>query len=119
MLCRQRKHHKTKQHIESSVKPRQKSDELAVNQIHQWLNQMEPFDETRDKDVLISFSTGFYSKGDDGVNPERAIKVGNSIQAQLDGQVPSAKLELKQKVKPLSVLRKQQPAIKQGGTSTT
>ena len=45
---------------------------------------MEPFDKARDESVLISFSTGFYSKGDYGVNPEKSLTVGKQIQMQLD-----------------------------------
>ena len=81
-------------------------DEKAVAAISQWLNEMEPFDQTRDREVLISLSTGFYSKEGDGINPEKALHVGEKIQEQLDGKVPSTKLETKQKVQSLSALRK-------------
>ena len=81
-------------------------DEKTVSMVKQWFDEMEPFDVTRDKDILISFSTGFFSKNDD-INPEKTYEVGNEIQQKLDGHVPTAKLEKKKlKVVPLSNLRK-------------
>ena len=96
-------------------KSQQKADGMVVTSIGKWLEELEPFDETRDKKVLISLSTGFYSKGEDGINPENALHVGEMIQEQLNGQVPSAKIAVKQKVKSLSVLRKH-PTSNQAGS---
>ena len=81
------------------------ADEKAILMINHWLEEMQSFDETRDKDVLISFSTGFFSRGDDSINPEKALDVGKDIHIKIDGQVPSAKIENKYKVQPLSNLR--------------
>ena len=39
------------------------ADEKAVLSISNWLNDMEPFSSSRDKNLLISFSTGFVSMG--------------------------------------------------------
>lgn len=69
-----------------------KADDLAVKEVYQLLENMVPFDETCDQRVLISLSTGFYSKGKDGINPQRAIEIGDNIQQQLDGNFTSAKI---------------------------
>ena len=81
------------------------ADEKAVLSIINWLNDMEPFSSSRDKNLLISFSTGFVSMDGDGINPKKSLNVGVNIQLKLDGKVPSTKIEMKNKVKPLSVLR--------------
>ena len=66
---------------------------------------MQPFDETRDRDLLVSFSTGFFSKRGDEINSEKAVEVGKVMQTKLDNQVPSTPIETKNKVKSLSFLR--------------
>ena len=80
----------------------QLADENAIALVRKWLDDMLPFDESRE---IISFSTGFFSKAGDEINPEKAIEVGKGIQAKLDGQVPTTTIETKSKVKPLSNLR--------------
>ena len=81
------------------------ADENAITLVRNWLNDMQPFDDTRDKNLLISFSTGFFSNLEDDINPEKAVEVGKAMQTKLDGQVPTTKIEIKFKVKPLSSLR--------------
>ena len=83
-----------------------KADEKAITLVNQWLEEMQPFDETRDRDILLSLSTGFFSHEKDGINPEHALEVGNSIQKKLDNAVPSTTIETKSKVKSLAELRK-------------
>ena len=46
------------------------------------------------------------------INPERAKEVARAMQIKLDGKVPSAKLEKKLQVKPLSTLRKGASEVK-------
>ena len=82
------------------------ADEKAVMVVNNWFNEMQPFDDARDANVLISFSTGFFSRGNDGINPEKTLEIGNQIQAKLDGHVPTTKIEKKFKVKSLAMLRK-------------
>ena len=36
-----------------------KADERAISSISTWLDEMQPFNVERDKDILLSFSTGF------------------------------------------------------------
>ena len=81
------------------------ADEGAIATIGNWLNDMQPFDETRDRDLLVSFSTGFFSKRGDEINSEKAVEVGKVMQTKLDNQVPSTPIETKNKVKSLSFLR--------------
>ena len=56
--------------------------------------------------MLVSFSTGFTSTGDDPVNAERAAEVGREMQKKLDGQSATSTMEVKSKVQALSSLRK-------------
>ena len=65
-----------------------------------------PFDNNRDKELLMSFSTGFSSTGGDSVNAERAAEVGMEMQIKLDGQSVTSSMDVKSKVKALSSLRK-------------
>ena len=96
----------TKKTIHRDLAPTQRAaDAKAIVLVGNWLNDMQPFDKARDKDLLISFSTGFFSRRGDEVNPENAVEVGRAIQTKLDDQIPTAKIETKTKVKPLSSLR--------------
>ena len=64
---------------------------------------------TMKKDVLISFSTGLFSKEDEGsgeVNLECALEVGTIIQQFLDGRCFTDKISSKSQVKNLAHLRK-------------
>ena len=65
-----------------------------------------PFDNNRDKELLVSFSTGFTSTEGDSVNAERAAEVGMEMQIKLDGQSVTSSMDVKSKVKALSSLRK-------------
>ena len=60
---------------------------------------MEPFDKINAQNILISFLTGFITKDDDGINLEKALESGRKLQIQLDGNIPTAILERKLKVK--------------------
>ena len=80
-------------------------DGKAVLLVHEWLDEMQPFDGTHEKNVLVSFLTGFLSTEVDNVNADKAVNIGKNIQIKVDGQVPTAKMETKCKVQPLAVLR--------------
>ena len=54
----------------------------------------------------MSFSTGSTSTGDDSVNAERAAEVGMEMQIKLDGQSVTSTMDVKSKIKALSLLRK-------------
>ena len=56
---------------------------------------MEPFSSSRDKNLLISFSTGFVSMDGDGINPKKSLNVGVDIQLKLDGKVAPTKSFMK------------------------
>lgn len=56
----------------------------AVNNIVGWLEEVNPFDVTRDRKSLVSFSTGFSSTPEDPVNADQAEEVGRAIQAKMD-----------------------------------
>ena len=59
------------------------ADEKAIGLVNNWLEEMQPFDGSNAENILISFSTGFISKNDDGINPEKAREVGRKIQLSL------------------------------------
>ena len=82
------------------------ADEKAITLINNWLEEMQPFDGSHSEDTLISFSTGFFSKDNDGINPEKALEVGKNIQVKLDGKIPTATIEHKLMVQSLAKLRK-------------
>jgi len=63
-----------------------------------------PFDHSREKKLVVSFSTGFTSNTDDTVNAERSDEVGRKMQMKLDGKSVTSTMEVKFKV-PLSSLR--------------
>ena len=63
-----------------------------------WFEENMPFDNNRDKELLVSFSTGFTSTGDDSVNAERAAEVGMEMQIKLDGQSVTLSMDVKSKV---------------------
>ena len=54
------------------TKAQMKNDEDAVNAIVGWLEEVNPFDATRDRKTLVSFSTGFSSTPEDPVNADQA-----------------------------------------------
>ena len=57
------------------AKTHMKRDAEAVEVVLKWFEEIKPFDNDRDNDLLVSFSTGFTSSGDDAVNAERAAEV--------------------------------------------
>ena len=80
------------------------ADEKAIA-VNSWLEEMEPFDKINAQNIFVSFSTGFISKDGDSINPEKALESGRKLQVQLDGNIPTATLERKLKVKSLAALR--------------
>ena len=49
-----------------------------------WFKENDPFSSARDKNKLVSFSTGFISDKDhDDINPEKADAVGLELQKTL------------------------------------
>ena len=71
-----------------------------------WFEENKPFDYDRDKDSLVSLSTGFISTRDDSVNAEKAAEVGMEMQITLEGLSVTSTTEVKSKVKAISFLRK-------------
>lgn len=80
-------------------------DNDAVNAIVGWLEEVNPFDSIRDRNTLVSFSTGFSSTTGDSVNADQAEEVGRAIQAKMDGKTVLDTMETKHKVKSLASLR--------------
>ena len=92
--------------VHTDVKRAQmKKDDDAVNAIVGWLEEVNPFDATRDRKTLVSFSTGFSSTPREPVNADQAEEVGRAIQAKMDGQTVLDTMETKHKVKSLVSLR--------------
>jgi len=79
-----------------------KQDSEGIELVLKWLEN-NPFDLDRDKQLLISFSTGFTSTADDAVNSERAAAVGREMQINLDGKSATSSMQVKFKVQPLSL----------------
>ncbi|CAJ1066509.1 hypothetical protein F7725_020419 [Xyrichtys novacula] len=52
-------------------KTKMRRDAEAVKLALQWFEENNPFNHNQDKEMLVSFSTGFTSTGDDPVNAER------------------------------------------------
>ena len=52
-----------------------KQDTEAIGPVRKWLEKNNPFDLDCDKQLLVSFSTGFTSTADDTVIAERAAEV--------------------------------------------
>ncbi|KAG7255643.1 hypothetical protein CRUP_008469 [Coryphaenoides rupestris] len=88
------------------AKTRMKRDAEAIELALKWFEENNPFDHDRDKQLLVSFSTGFTSTADDTVNAERVAEVGREMQIKLDGQSVTSTMEVKFKVQALSSLRK-------------
>ena len=88
------------------LKTQIKWDAEAVELALKWFEENMPFDNNRDKELLVSFSTGFESTEGDSVNAERALEVGMEMQIKLDGQSVTSSMAVKSKVKALSSLRK-------------
>ncbi|KAK1893893.1 Chromosome-associated kinesin KIF4 [Dissostichus eleginoides] len=87
-------------------KTQMKRDAEAIDLALQWFEENNPFDLDRDKELLVSFSTGFRSTGDDPVNAETAAEIGREMENKLDGQSVTSTMEVKSKVQALSSLRK-------------
>ena len=83
-----------------------KRDAEAVELVLKWFEENKPFDNDRDKELLVSFSTGFTSTGNDSVNAERAAEIGMEMQIKLDRQSVTSTMDVKTKIKALSSLRK-------------
>ena len=88
------------------TKTQMKRDAEAVELALKWLQENNLMDIERNKNLLVSFSTGFTSTGDDSVNAERAAEVGREMQIKLDGQPVTSSMVVKSKVQALSSLRK-------------
>ena len=54
-------------------------DNDAVHAMVGWLEEVNPFDNTRDRKTLVSFSTGFTSSPGDPVNADQAEEIGRTI----------------------------------------
>ena len=78
------------------------ADKKAINAISNWFEDMQPFNEQTPKEFLVSFSSCLISRKGDGVNPEKTIDVGNTMQKK----VPSTAVERNSKIKSLANLWK-------------
>ena len=58
------------------AKTQMKRDAEAVELVLKWFEKIKPFDNDRDNELLVSFSTGFTSTADDSVNTEIVVEVG-------------------------------------------
>ena len=87
---------------ETLMKRDAEMSELAVTRCE----ENNPFDDNRDKNLLVSFSTGFTSTADDAVNAEIEIKFEREMQTKLDGKSVTSTVEVRFKVKTLSSIRK-------------
>jgi len=86
-----------------------KRDAEAVKLALKWFDENNPFDHDRDKQLLVSFSTGFTGTADDAVNAERATEIqeiGRQMQVKLNGQQVTSTMGVKFKVQAFSSLRK-------------
>jgi len=79
------------------AKTRMKQDSEGIKLVLKWLEENNPFDLDQDKQLLISFSTGFTSTADDAVNAERAAAVGREMQINLASEVQGAASFITQK----------------------
>jgi hypothetical protein len=77
------------------AKTQMKRDAEAVEVAVKWFEENKPFDMDRNKKLLVSFSTGFTSTGDDSVNAERAAEVGREMQIKLVGQTVTSNMVVK------------------------
>ena len=87
------------------VRAQMKRDNDAVNAIVGWLEEVNPFNDARDKKILVSFSTGFNSSPNDHVNADQAEEVGRAIQVDMIGKTVLDPMKTKNKVKSLASLR--------------
>ena len=78
---------------------------MRIALVNSWLEGMKPFDKINAQNILMSFSTGFISQKGDGMNAEKSLELGRKLQVQLDGNIPTATLERKLKVKSSARLR--------------
>ena len=74
-----------------------KRDADAVQLALKWFEENMPLDNNRDKELLVSFSTGFSSTGGNSDNAERAAEVGMEMQIKLDGQSVTSSMDVKPK----------------------
>ena len=84
-----------------------KRDADSVELVLILFEEIKLFDNDRDKELLVSFLTGFTSTTDDSVNAdERSAEVGMEMQIKLDGQSVTTTMDVKLTIKALSSLRK-------------
>ena len=84
------------------AKTRMKRDAETIGLALKWFEENNHFDHDRDKQLLVSFSTGFTSTADDAVNAERAVEVEREMQIKLDGQSVTSTMEVKFMVQTLT-----------------
>ena len=81
------------------------------------VDENNPFDHDRDKQLLVSLSTEFTSTADDAVNAERATEIqeiGRQMQIKLDGQPVTSTVGVKFKVhdyRPFHLLERFQRSV--------
>ena len=66
------------------AKTQMRRDEEAVELALQWFQEIKPFDNDRNNELLVYFSAGFSSTADGSVNADRAAEVGMEMQIKMD-----------------------------------
>ena len=103
-------------HHRDLAKTQMKRDAEAVELALKWFEENKPFENDRENKLLVFFSTGFTSTGDDSVNAERAAEVETEMQIKLDGQSVTLTMDVKSKAQALSSLRKISMMVKEKKT---
>ena len=91
-------------HKDNSMK-RMEEDGIIMKKLLEWFNENDPLSCERSPEQLISFSTGLYCN-DGTINPDKAKDIGMVLQKSLDNENYSTKFQTKQRIKPLSHLKK-------------
>ena len=91
-------------HKDNSMK-RMKEDGMIMIKILEWFNENDPFSCERSPEQLISFSIGLYCN-DGTINPDKTKDIGMVLQKSLDNENYLTKFQMKQRIKPLSLLKK-------------
>ena len=93
-------------------------DAEAVVLALKWFEENKQFGNDRDKELLISFSPGFTSTGDDSVNTDRAADVRWEVQIKLDAQSVTSIMDVKSRYKTCRQLDKFPWSTRRRFTST-
>ena len=105
-LSKRQSHSKAVIHSDLSKSSKAKNCE-AFKKLMTWFNETVDFEDSDNKNSLISYSTGNISKrGQDEVNPGDCFKTGVVLHEKLNGQTFNSKISIKGKIRNLSQLKK-------------